>query len=194
MAKTIVTLGVPIESALTEHPEHVHAIGMISIEIANIENSLANLLAALLGITGRQAHLVYFTPKAAIARVDVVANVADALGEEHKEVKQTVAALLGRVRKLFGKRHDYVHNAWGFSQEHNEVVRSPLPSKKRFDQTIVPLSELRDMIDRIRELNMKIWNEQFAVAQGLRPEDGEVLMLEIGGKAQRRSKATADRE
>jgi hypothetical protein len=46
------------KSALEQHPEHVQAIGMVSIEVANLEINLGELLAALLHIDAYFGRLV----------------------------------------------------------------------------------------------------------------------------------------
>ena len=70
MAKTALP-----QSTLERFPDHVKAIGMISIEIGNLEMVLGDLLAALLMIPSFLGQAVYMTPRAAIARVDVLDNV-----------------------------------------------------------------------------------------------------------------------
>lgn len=58
------------------HPEHVRAIGMISIENANLEHSLARLFATMLFISVPVGHAIYLTPKSAIARIEIFENAA----------------------------------------------------------------------------------------------------------------------
>jgi hypothetical protein len=59
-------------SPLERRPKFVKAIGMISIENSSLEVLLAELFAALLGIHGEFGILIYFTPKAAIPRLDMI--------------------------------------------------------------------------------------------------------------------------
>ena len=65
-------------SDLERFPEHVRAIGMISIENANLELSLADLLGATLKISRRVAHAIYFTPRAAALRLEILQAAARA--------------------------------------------------------------------------------------------------------------------
>ena len=67
------------QSSLEQYPEHVRAIGMISIENANLEMSLADLLGAVLTIPKRLAHAIYFTPRAASLRVEILEAAAKAM-------------------------------------------------------------------------------------------------------------------
>lgn len=179
--KTFITFTEPLESALEKHPDHVHAIGMISIEIANMEGSIALLLMPLLDINGHRARIIYFTPKASIARLEIVQNLIDTLPKEHVEARRIIKAILVSARRIFNKRHSFVHNGWGFSDEHNEVVTLPLPAKQRFDSTPVPLRELNEFVKWIRELNTQAWNARSSVENVLHPDTSPQIWIEVGG-------------
>ena len=62
-------------SILEKHPEHVHLIGMISIENANLKMELS---ARRLFIPLRIGRALYLSPQAAHARLDVLRNATKA--------------------------------------------------------------------------------------------------------------------
>lgn len=63
------------QSPLEGYPEYVKAIGMISIENASLELVLGELLGTLLGVHPHIGHTLYFTPRAAIARLELIENI-----------------------------------------------------------------------------------------------------------------------
>lgn len=148
MAKAYITFSSPIESELAKHPDHVLAIGMISIEMAHLEISIAHLFGTVINVGAHTARLIYFTPKAAIPRLEVVSNTTNQLPDRAKALKGDLLKLIERAKALMGKRHDYIHNAWSFSKERNEVVRTSLPDKQRFSGKPVALKELTDMVKK----------------------------------------------
>ena len=90
---------VPHASVMEDYPDYVCVIGMITIELGNLESSLADLLAEILGVDGEVAHSIYFTPKAVIPRVEVLTNVNTALHpneeldeEEMREIRKRLMA------------------------------------------------------------------------------------------------------
>ena len=67
---------VPV-SSLERHPEHVRALGMISIEIGNLEILLGELLGAIIGIDTDLSQIIYMTPQSYIGRLEILENVID---------------------------------------------------------------------------------------------------------------------
>jgi hypothetical protein len=61
-----------------DKPDHVNAIGMISIENANLELVLAALMSAAPMMPRRVAHTIYFTPRAATVRIEILIAAARA--------------------------------------------------------------------------------------------------------------------
>jgi hypothetical protein len=153
-------------SALERYPEYSRAIGMISIEIGNLEVQLSELLAAILTIPNDLGQAIYLTPKAAIARLDVLSRVTgivfdpsrnqpdiDELIRAKENDRMRVEGLIGRSRSVIGKRHHLIHESWGISEIGFEVSRQPLPMRSLFETgKPVPLAELTDLISRIRTL------------------------------------------
>lgn len=136
-------------SPLERRPKFVKAIGMVSIENASLETLLAELLAALLGIHGEFGILIYFTPKAAIARVDMIDNVIEPSVGNH-QVAAKVRAVVKRAKAVIGKRHDVMHALWTLSDDPTEsVAQIFLPSWKGGE---VKLSALDKLVEDYRSL------------------------------------------
>ena len=138
----------PLQSMLERHPDHVKAIGMISVEMANLEVMLAGLLGALLNLPQHIADAIYFSPQAIGPRIAILANAAKIIlpAAPLKDIDK----ILGKVRELQQKRNDHIHNAWGLSVTTGEVTSSKLPITG--EGTPVPLTELVEQLDRLRKL------------------------------------------
>jgi hypothetical protein len=145
------------QSVLERHPEHVKAIGMISIEVANLEVALGELLAALLHVIPEIGHTIYLTPQSNMARISMIANVAaDSFVKDSKAAK-TFAELFERVRTIMGKRHEIMHNAWGIDMDdQNVIVRRSLPFKQSNPAKPVHLNELSTLLKQIREVHLEV--------------------------------------
>jgi hypothetical protein len=176
-------------STLEEYPDHVRAIGMISIENANLESMLATLFSRMLFIHPRVGHAIYLTPKSAIARIEIFENAAKAAlrpqgTAEHKSQLRTALTraqrIATRARTLVGKRHGIIHDSWGVDKETGHVERSPLNS---WDATKpVPLATLQQLIDEFRQLIDDVFDLQKAFRDSpptlvdlrIRPKDPNV--------------------
>src|SRR4051812_31745530 len=66
-------------SVLEGNPEYAQAIGMISIENANLELALGALLAAILNQPPYVGQTIYLTPKTAIPKVEILQNTAEVI-------------------------------------------------------------------------------------------------------------------
>jgi len=146
-----------IPSVMTQFPDYVSQIGMITIELANLESSLADLLGAILGVGADVAHAIYFTPKAVIPRVEVLINVQKALHpdeeldkEEMQEIRKKLRNVCGRATAVMGKRNDLMHAMWG-SDGQNGVHFSSLPLKK-YGYKAAVVQELERIVDDMRRL------------------------------------------
>jgi hypothetical protein len=119
-------------STLEKYPDHAQAIGMASVEIANLEIMLGELLGALLHIDRDYGALVYLTPKAAIARLDIIENVASVALVEGTDGRKEFDDIVYRAKSVIGRRHGYIHDAWGTHPEKpNLVVRRAVPFKEK---------------------------------------------------------------
>jgi hypothetical protein len=154
-------------SALEDHPEHVSAIGMVSIENANLELALADLLSAALSISRRMAHAIYFTPRAASLRVEILQAAVEAklaprskVSPNHaveiqkRDALKKVKRLLKSSFKVIQRRHAVIHDAWGVTRSDDPpaVIRQKIRSAVFVDAEDAPLSTLRDLIKDIRVL------------------------------------------
>ncbi|WP_439573494.1 hypothetical protein [Phreatobacter sp.] len=148
---------IDLHSPLIEHPEHLQAIGELSVEMSNLELAYSNLLSLLLDINPSVAEAIYFTPKASIPRLDVIANVAACLFPDDKhEHRVIIAKFVGRGRAAFGRRHDIIHHHWGVSSEDGFPVSVARPLKKPPEP--VPLVQIRSHIDDCRRLMSDIFH------------------------------------
>jgi hypothetical protein len=137
-------------SSLERRPKFVKAIGMISIENSSLEVLLAELLSALLGIHGDFGILIYFTPKAAIPRLDMITNVVEPSIGGHPELTAKVRNVVKRAKTAVGKRHDVMHALWTLADHPAEGVQQIfLPS---LDAGEVQLSTLDRLVADYRAL------------------------------------------
>src|SRR5437762_8836446 len=125
-------------SPLERRPKFVKAIGMISIE----NSSLEVLLAALLGIHGEFGILIYFTPKAAIPRLDMIDNVTEPSLAGNPELVAKIRAIVKRAKTAIGRRHDVMHTLWAFDHPADGVQQILLPSFKGGEVKLSTLDKL----------------------------------------------------
>lgn len=136
---------------------------MISIENANLELALGELLARVLHIRTEIGESVYLTPRSAFARLEIFEAAAKAglrpkrEGDRFYENEEAKAAALARVLSIVGRaknvvdrRHKVIHDAWGIMDETGEVFRAPLPPRE--NETHEPISTLRSLIRDLRQL------------------------------------------
>jgi hypothetical protein len=151
-------------SVMEDHPEYVHAIGMISIELADLEASLADLLAAILNIQTDLAQAIYFTPKTVMGRLDFLSNVHAVLhpddgldADEIKVIRRKLKSLSDRAKKVMGKRNELLHATWGvIPGEDGGVYFGSLPLKEG-DQKVARLKEVQRVVTDIRSLNDDVY-------------------------------------
>jgi hypothetical protein len=147
----------PYQSTLAGHPEYVTAIGMVSIEIGNLEILLGELLAALLHIDPHFGRMVYLTPQSNMARIQIVENVMRGTLTEGSIERNHIERLLDRARSAVGKRHELIHNAWGLSvEDRKKISRRSVPFKDNQPAKQVTIKELNDLVDNIRSLCTEI--------------------------------------
>jgi hypothetical protein len=143
----------PFQSTLDAFPDHVKAIGMISIEIANLEFALGDLLGAVLHIRPDFARTIYQTPNAGMGRLAILDNaIDDALikdSDGHKHLRSITKA----AKALMGQRHEMIHDAWGTAEEdRTKIMRRAVPFRDTRPAKPVALADLTDMVTRIRAL------------------------------------------
>lgn len=154
------------ESILEKHPKHVHAIGMISIENANLEIALANLMATVLFMPQHVSHAIFFTPRASALRLQILRESAKAhlvtpskskhpLHVQKREALKKIEKLINRCFNAIDKRHTFIHESWGVFGEKDENVSRQDPSDwhgKDKDYEPVSLQSLNDLVRDFRLL------------------------------------------
>lgn len=153
----------PIKSTLEAYPEHVKAIGMISIENGNMEDSMVELFAEMLFIPARVAYAIYLTPKSALARIEIFENSAKAAltpplskkNDQTANARQTALAkalrLAQRARKLSFKRHSIIHDTWGVGQ--GGIVQRFITGSPTLESVPVSLADLNALVRSFRQLS-----------------------------------------
>lgn len=156
----------PPRSVLDKYPEHVQAIGMISVEIANLEILLGELLAALLHVDPHFGRLVYLTPQSFAGRLSILKNVTSDTLVENTSGRKHIDRLIEKAERLIVKRHRMIHDSWGTDATNpKKIVRRSLPYKESNPAKPVPISDLTDMVEDIRGLCdevMKATKDAFA--------------------------------
>jgi hypothetical protein len=139
-------------SVLVSRPDHVHALGMISIELGHLEGMLGCLLGALLHISPDIGRLIYLAPRAALGRIAIIEHVLDVTLKDGSETRAAIEKNLRKAKAILGKRHDFIHGRWGLSDlsEQAEVFWHCVPFEPEKPARPVPLSELTGLIDSIR--------------------------------------------
>ena len=115
---------------------------------------LGELLGAILGIDLQIAHTLFFTPRASIARLDLLLNVLDDSLPRHPELRARVRGLIKRAKSAIGKRHDVIHSLWAENEHRGTpITRISFPSWSGGDVPIVTLTDLiRDFRGLIEEI------------------------------------------
>jgi hypothetical protein len=150
-------------SYLENRSDYVQAIGMISIENANLEMALSDLLAAVLHLRRDVGRAIYFRPHAAILRVEILEAAAcsylrpkrpgDRFYENEPakaEALKHVGSIVGRAKSVIGRRHKVIHDAWGIEDTTGEVRRSALPLVGEGEPA--PIHTLNNLIKDTRKL------------------------------------------
>ena len=152
------------ESELEQFPDHVRAIGMISIENGNLELALADLMATALMLPRSVAHAIYFTPRAATLRIDIFkAAVIEYLKPSRRKDPDSILETqkrqaLARVKRLAKsslgatqRRHDVIHDAWSAFGE-SGVARQKIGQTLSQPLEPVSLKILQMLIRDLRNL------------------------------------------
>jgi hypothetical protein len=142
-------------STMEDHPEFVKAIGMITVELSNMEIRLSDVLAALLNRDTDIGAAIYFTPRAAALRVAIVDSVAEALMKPTFQLFKDVTALTRRCKRAIDKRHKLIHGHWGVESGSNTVQHSPLPLRLG-SFTKPELKEVQKLTSDIRRLSAEL--------------------------------------
>lgn len=139
----------PFQSVLERFPDHVKAIGMINIEVANLDIHLGLLFAVILQIPLDVGREIFLTPKSASARLELLGVVIKGMIVDKSEGRKQLESIHRRARNITNKRHLMIHDSWGTNAEGSVVRRSIRGDKGK---TPVPLKELEKAISDIRML------------------------------------------
>jgi hypothetical protein len=143
----------PPRSTLDQHPDHVSAIGMMSVEVGNLEFMLGELLGSLLHIDPDFGAIVYLTPKSYSGRLEILKNVVSFSLNESSGVRKKIDLIIQKAERYIGKRHALIHESWGVSVENStQVVRRPMPYLDKRPAKVVTVRELTDLVENMREL------------------------------------------
>jgi hypothetical protein len=146
----------PSEHNLTDFPDYVQAIGMISLETVDTELRLANLFSRMIGVPLKVGQAIYLSPKAEQTRFDIFRNAAQArLGVPKanlrmKDALKKIESILERSEKLIRKRHRVIHDDWGVSSKEKKVTRRLLDGGTGRERTQVDKTELDNHIYALR--------------------------------------------
>jgi hypothetical protein len=144
----------PFQSPLERRPRYARAIGMITIEITNLEIILGELLSVLLHIPPDIGRAVYLTPRASGARLDILATARDHALVEDGKPHRTVTSIIKRARNIFTRRHVMVHNSWGL--QNKRVRRLEVPWKPKDIGEPIKLGSINDLVRDIRALSTEV--------------------------------------
>jgi hypothetical protein len=150
---------------LAKHPDYVAAIGIIALEVVDLELELAVLLARTLMVTPKVGEAIYMSPKADRARLDILEHVAQTvfatkstgrpttrLGKQKYDAREKVLAIVKRCRASIESRHRVIHDDWYISGETQEIKRMMVDGKVTREGVKVTLDELDDIIKKLRRL------------------------------------------
>jgi hypothetical protein len=139
----------PYQSVLERFPDHAKAIGMTSIEIANLDIFLGYLFAAILRIHSAAGEAIYLTPKSAFARLDLLEVAIREMIEDHTPGRKNLRSIHSRAAKIVTERHAMIHDSWGTNAE-GAVARRAIRGQS--EMTGVPLKQLEQAVHDIRVL------------------------------------------
>ena len=141
-----------VHSPLEYYPEHVRLVGMISIEMANMDYTLASLLGSLLHIDEEIGRTLYLTPRVAIGKLEMLGNTITASVRAGSERDKQLRDLLAKARSIIQKRHEMIHDFWGVDEETGHPSRISLPTRPTKPKRLAPINELEDMVTQIRTI------------------------------------------
>lgn len=104
--------GRPAVSTYQKYPEHLKAIGLITMNMGQIDIRLAEVTAALLRVSNNLGFATYFSARSATGRIEMVTNIAATSLSQYPDLASDAKGVLKRVLTLFGKRHQLIHSVW----------------------------------------------------------------------------------
>ena len=159
-----------LSSHLVHFLDHVHAIGMMVVEMTSLEVMVGDMLAALSGLLDGQAHQIYFSPKATIARLDMLTNLVECDAfDKFPEIRKGTEAITKRAKALMGRRHDVIHAHWYVSYDDQMVGRIRPPFHSETGGKDVKLEDLTRLVNDTRQLTRDARYFSDRIEETLRP-------------------------
>jgi hypothetical protein len=140
-------------SAMVKHPEQVQALGMLAVEIAEMELRLSHLLGRLVRSTTKIGEALYFTPRANMLRLELITNIAPLVLQRNKPKLIAVQNVAKRAQTIMGKRHELIHNRFIVTGLGIETVRYEKGIAK---ESPLDKNRLSRLVDDVRILNVRI--------------------------------------
>jgi len=173
-----------LSTYLVHFPKHVHAIGMMVVEMTGMEVMLGDLFGALLDLNHHEGHQIYFTPKAAIPRVDVLTNVVSCNSfDKFPTIRNGTEALAKRAKALMGKRHAVIHAHWVVSNDGQMVGRIRPPFDYKKGPETIELPDLERLVSDIRQLTLDARYFCDVIAETMRPDTWPQIRAQSGQHA-----------
>jgi hypothetical protein len=145
------------KSVLEEHaPEHLKAIGLIGIEVTNLEHSLATLFAAVIDAPEQFGQIVYLTPKTSMARLETLENVVEYLMVKDSQGERELKAIVKCAKAILAKRNRVIHGLWGITDGLVSLYQAPIqdgdkPEPFTAEQLIRIVDDTRDLVETIAQ-------------------------------------------
>jgi hypothetical protein len=160
-----------LSSQLIHFPAYVHAIGMMVVEMTSMEVMLGDVLGSLLNLNDGESHQIYFTPKATIARIDVLANLVSCEPfATFPTVRKATNAVVKRAKALMGKRHSIIHAHWIVLGDGQMVGRLRPPFESENGPEEVKLTDLETLVSDIRQLTRDARSLGDQIEETMRPD------------------------
>jgi hypothetical protein len=158
----------PFRSVLEEKaPDHLRAIGLIAVEITNLEHALGTLLAAIIDAPEDFGHIIYLTPKTSIARLETLENIIEYLLVGGSDLAKQLQSIIKRTKAIIGKRHRIIHGCWGITDGKVSVYGVPTVGDEKPEAYTVEelqhvVSNIRDLLSEMSEIiqKLRIYHEQ----------------------------------
>lgn len=148
---------------LTDHPDYVSAIGMVSLETIALEVSLATLFARMIGVPPRIGHAIYLTPKAEQTRLDMLRHTTQSrlavserkkntrLGQQQSRYRRKIMKIVASAQDTMNRRHRVIHDEWNYSDKEQAVTRKRIDGNPGRARIKVDLNEVLQLIEDIRK-------------------------------------------
>lgn len=138
-----------MKSPLIDKPEYLQAIGLVTVEINMMEFLLAAILGVMIKVSPEIGRAIYYAPKAASARTDILVHAARAAITDNPRLLASIESLERRAKGVFNDRHGVAHDRWMVPLGATTVHRG---SGASLDQRSAQLAELEAIVKRARSL------------------------------------------